>query len=144
MNQDLGIGARSITISTVGVPNAIKKLASHKLQVTLAVSLHAPNQGLREQLIPSAKVYPIEALLDDCAEYFDLTGRRVSFENTLIRGVTAQPEHARCDQNEDTISLAACILDSSESQGTGQYTWQARSRRSPCERYPIQPSGRCS
>eukprot|EP00958_Prasinococcus_capsulatus_P027564 scaffold5660_cov323-Prasinococcus_capsulatus_cf.AAC.3 len=94
LNQDLGIGARSITISTVGVPNAIRRLAEHKLQATLAVSLHAPNQTLRERLVPSAKVYPIGALLDDCLLYFDATGRRVSFEYTLIRGVNDAPEHA--------------------------------------------------
>ena len=52
LNESLGIGARHITISTVGVPNAIMKLASHKLQSTLAISIHAPNQHLREKLVP--------------------------------------------------------------------------------------------
>lgn len=52
LNKQLGIGARHLTISTVGVPNAIAKLAAHKLQSTLAVSLHAPNQALRETLVP--------------------------------------------------------------------------------------------
>lgn len=56
LNKGLGIGARHITISTVGVPNAIAKFAEQKLQSRLAVSLHAPNQKLREDLIPSAKV----------------------------------------------------------------------------------------
>ena len=52
LNQDLGIGARHMTISTVGVPNAIAKLAQHQMQVTLAVSLHAPDQQLRQKLVP--------------------------------------------------------------------------------------------
>ena len=52
LNQDFGIGQRNITISTVGVPNSIMKLASSNLQSTLAISIHAPNQRLREQLIP--------------------------------------------------------------------------------------------
>ncbi|CAI5472530.1 unnamed protein product [Closterium sp. Yama58-4] len=95
LNQDVGIGQRNITISTVGVPNAIARLAQHKLQSTLAVSLHAPNQQLREALVPSAKAYPIEALLADCRGYFNTTGRRVSFEYTLLAGVNDQVEHAR-------------------------------------------------
>ncbi|CAI6011088.1 unnamed protein product [Closterium sp. NIES-65] len=95
LNQDVGIGQRNITISTVGVPNAIARLAQHKLQSTLAVSLHAPNQQLREALVPSAKAYPIEALLADCRAYFNTTGRRVSFEYTLLAGVNDQVEHAR-------------------------------------------------
>ncbi len=52
LNENLGVGQRHITISTVGVPNAIMKLASHNLQSTLAISIHAPNQELREQLVP--------------------------------------------------------------------------------------------
>ncbi|CAM8892863.1 unnamed protein product [Rhodiola kirilowii] len=84
LNKDVEIGQRMITISTVGVPNTIKKLASHKLQSTLAVSLHAPNQKLRETIIPSAKSYPLDALLMDCRDYFQETGRRVTFEYTLL------------------------------------------------------------
>jgi 23S rRNA (adenine2503-C2)-methyltransferase len=63
LNEDLGLSGRAITVSTVGVPNTIRKLAALKLPLTLAVSIHAPNQQLREQLIPSAKVYPIGALM---------------------------------------------------------------------------------
>ncbi|CAM8889561.1 unnamed protein product [Rhodiola kirilowii] len=94
LNKDVEIGQRMITISTVGVPNTIKKLASHKLQSTLAVSLHAPNQKLRETIIPSAKSYPLDALLMDCRDYFQETGRRVTFEYTLLAGVNDEPEHA--------------------------------------------------
>ncbi|KAK8926498.1 hypothetical protein KSP39_PZI019032 [Platanthera zijinensis] len=94
LNKDIRIGQRMMTISTVGVPNTIKMLASHKLQSTLAVSLHAPNQKLREQIIPSAKSYPLNALMNDCKEYFKETGRRVSFEYTLLAGINDAVEHA--------------------------------------------------
>ncbi|MFM6607498.1 MAG: 23S rRNA (adenine(2503)-C(2))-methyltransferase RlmN, partial [Dolichospermum sp.] len=94
INQDVGIGARSLTLSTVGIPSRIRQVAAHQLQITLAVSLHAPNQVLREQLIPSAKPYPIEDLLAECREYVEITGRRVTFEYILLAGVNDLPEHA--------------------------------------------------
>ncbi|KAA8539461.1 hypothetical protein F0562_026153 [Nyssa sinensis] len=94
LNKDVLIGQRMITISTVGVPNTIKKLASHKLQSTLAVSLHAPNQTLRESIVPSAKSYPLDAIMKDCRDYFLETSRRVSFEYTLLAGVNDAVEHA--------------------------------------------------
>ncbi|XP_061997383.1 uncharacterized protein LOC133715081 [Rosa rugosa] len=95
LNKDVQIGQRMMTISTVGVPNTIKRLASHKLQSTLAVSLHAPNQKLRETIVPSAKAYPLSALMKDCSEYFNETNRRVSFEYALLAGVNDAVEHAR-------------------------------------------------
>lgn len=94
LNKDIQIGQRMITISTVGVPNTIKRLASHKLQSTLAVSLHAPNQKLREKIVPSAKAYPLEALMQDCRDYLLETNRRVSFEYTLLAGVNDSVEQA--------------------------------------------------
>eukprot|EP00262_Sarcandra_glabra_P004525 TRINITY_DN1560_c0_g2_i1.p1 TRINITY_DN1560_c0_g2~~TRINITY_DN1560_c0_g2_i1.p1 ORF type:complete len:391 (-),score=43.77 TRINITY_DN1560_c0_g2_i1:380-1552(-) len=94
LNKDVEIGQRMITISTVGVPNTIKMLASHKLQSTLAVSLHAPNQKLRETIVPSAKSYPLDAIMKDCKYYFLETKRRVSFEYTLLAGVNDAIEHA--------------------------------------------------
>ncbi|KAF2601656.1 hypothetical protein F2Q70_00024753 [Brassica cretica] len=94
LNKDIEIGQRMITISTVGVPNTIKKLASHKLQSTLAVSLHAPNQSLREKIVPSAKAYPLEAIMKDCRDYFQETNRRVSFEYALLAGVNDSVENA--------------------------------------------------
>ncbi|XP_010534502.1 PREDICTED: uncharacterized protein LOC104810032 [Tarenaya hassleriana] len=95
LNKDIQIGQRMITISTVGVPNTIKNLASHKLQSTLAVSLHAPNQNLREKIVPSAKVYPLEAIMKDCRDYFQETSRRVSFEYALLAGVNDSVEQAK-------------------------------------------------
>jgi len=94
LNQDVGIGQRSITISTVGIPGRIRRLAQSKLQVTLAVSLHASNQALRAQLIPSARQYPLTALLQECREYVAVTGRRVSFEYILLARVNDLPAHA--------------------------------------------------
>jgi 23S rRNA (adenine2503-C2)-methyltransferase len=94
INQDVGIGMRSLTISTVGIPGRIRQLAEHHLQVTLAISLHASNQQVREQLIPSAKRYPLDALLDECREYVKITGRRVTFEYILLAGLNDLPEHA--------------------------------------------------
>nr|XP_009380640.1 PREDICTED: uncharacterized protein LOC103968982 isoform X2 [Musa acuminata subsp. malaccensis] len=93
-SQDVQIGQRMMTISTVGVPNTIKMLATHKLQSTLAVSLHAPNQKLRETIVPSAKSYPLNALIDDCKHYFSETRRRVTFEYTLLAGINDGVEHA--------------------------------------------------
>ena len=95
LNKDVGIGGRRFTISTVGVPNALSKLAAHKLQATLAVSLHAPDQALREKLVPSAKAYPLENLLEDCKRYKDVTGKRVTFEYTLLQGENDSVEHAK-------------------------------------------------
>jgi len=94
LNEDVGISQRSMTLSTVGIRDRIRQLAQYQLQVTLAVSLHASNQALREQLIPSARPYPLEDLLAECREYVQLTGRRITFEYILLGGVNDLPEHA--------------------------------------------------
>ncbi|MEL6381013.1 MAG: 23S rRNA (adenine(2503)-C(2))-methyltransferase RlmN [Cyanobacteria bacterium J06626_18] len=94
LNQDIGIGQRSITLSTVGIPGRISQLAEEQLQVTLAVSLHASNQPLRETLIPSACRYPLEALIEECYEYVHHAGRRVTFEYILLAGLNDLPQHA--------------------------------------------------
>ena len=94
LNKEVGIGSRHITISTVGVRGAIERLARAKLQSTLAISLHAPNQELRERLIPSAKAYPMQELLNDAQQYFIATGRRVTFEYTLLAGVNDSIQQA--------------------------------------------------
>jgi 23S rRNA (adenine2503-C2)-methyltransferase len=97
---DLGMAQRQITVSTVGVPRSLPTLAERALerlgraQFTLAVSLHAPDQRLREELIPTAHAYPMEALLDDCRHYVALTGRRVSFEYILLGGLNDHPRQA--------------------------------------------------
>ena len=100
LTNDIGIGQRKITVSTVGIPNTLPdlaKLAQERLgrvKFTLAVSLHASNQDLRESIIPSASSYPITSLLKDCKKYIELTGRRVSFEYILLGGLNDQDIHA--------------------------------------------------
>jgi len=94
LNTDVGIGQRAMTLSTVGIPGHIRQLAQHQLQVTLAVSLHASNQALRETLIPTARRYPLAALIDECREYVQITGRRISFEYILLAELNDRPEHA--------------------------------------------------
>ncbi len=100
LGQDLGIGQRRLTVSTVGVPRALPALAERALerlgraQFTLAVSLHAPDQPLRQELIPTASAYPIEQLLEDCRHWVAVTGRRVSFEYILLGGLNDRPRQA--------------------------------------------------
>ncbi len=91
----LGISARKITISTVGLPQAITKLASElDLPVTLALSLHAPNDTLRRELIPWADYTTIDDLLAACDAWFEKTGREITLEYILLGGVNDQTEHA--------------------------------------------------
>ena len=91
----LNIGARRITVSTVGVPSRIRKLAKEELPINLAISLHAPNEPLRKQLIPWAEHFALDDILDAAGFYFDRTGREVTLEYILLSGVNDQPEHAR-------------------------------------------------
>ncbi len=91
----LGISARKITISTVGLPKAIERLAEElELPVTLALSLHAPNDELRRTLIPWAEYTTIDALFDACDRWFKKTGREITLEYTLLGGVNDRAEHA--------------------------------------------------
>jgi len=94
LNQDVGIGQRCLTVSTVGIPQQIPRLAAEQLQITLAISLHASNQSLREQLIPSGGGYLLSQLIADCREYVQRTRRRVTFEYILLAGVNDTPDHA--------------------------------------------------
>lgn len=91
----LNIGARHITLSTCGLVPAIRELAARKLPITLSVSLHAPNDELRDQIMPVNKKYPITELLTACREYISITKRRVTFEYALIRGFNDSRELAR-------------------------------------------------
>ena len=82
-----GLGARHITVSTCGLVPKIKEFADLKTQVNLAISLHAPNDVIRQQIMPISKAYSIEELLDACRYYVDKTGRRITFEYSLFRDV---------------------------------------------------------
>ena len=105
-----GLGARRITVSTVGVPARIRDLANESLAINLALSLHAPNEPLRKQLIPWANHFPLDEILDACRYYFDQTGREIMLEYILLHGVNDQPEHARelvqvCRTMRATVNL---------------------------------------
>ena len=91
----LGISARRITVSTVGVPAAIRRFAGFDIPVTLALSLHAPNDDLRREIIPWAEYSTVEELLDACRAYFDSCGREITLEYILLGGLNDQVEHAR-------------------------------------------------
>ena len=91
----LGIGGRRITVSTIGQPEAIRRLATFAVPVTLAVSLHAPEDAIRRQLIPWAAHASISEILGACGDYFESTGREITFEYLLLRGINDRPHHAR-------------------------------------------------
>lgn len=91
----MGLGARRITISTVGLPEKIRELAALDRQFNLAVSLHAPNNDLRDRLVKVNHKIGIEAILDAADEYFAKTGRRVTYEYVLLSGVNDGPDEAR-------------------------------------------------
>lgn len=94
--EGLGIGARRITISTVGLPQAIRKLGEElDLPVTLALSLHAPSDDLRRELIPWAEYTTIAELLSACQAWFQKTGREITLEYTLLGQLNDQSDHAR-------------------------------------------------
>ena len=88
--EGLGLAARHITVSTVGLVPAIDRLAGEGLQVTLALSLHAPDDELRSELVPINTRWSVDQALDAAKRYFDATGRRVSIEYALIRDVNDQ------------------------------------------------------
>ena len=88
------ISQRNVTVSTCGIVPRIRQLAEEKLQITLALSLHASNQKKRLELMPIARTYDISQVLDACAFYFQETGRRVTFEYSLVEGVNDAPEQA--------------------------------------------------
>ncbi len=91
----LGISPRRITISTVGLPEAIHRLADEKSRYNLAVSLHAPDDALRHELVKVSKNIPLADILDAADRYFEVSGRRLTFEYVLLAGRNDQPDHAR-------------------------------------------------
>ena len=92
--KGLHISQRNITVSTCGLTEKIRALADEKLQITLALSLHASTQEKRKKLMPVANRYELEDVLDACRYYFEKTGRRVSFEYSLVSGVNDTPQDA--------------------------------------------------
>ena len=94
-DKGLNISQRNITVSTCGLVPRIKQLAELKLQITLAISLHAPNDELRKTMMPIAYTYSIEQIMDACRYYLSQTARRISFEYSLVKGVNDSSECAR-------------------------------------------------
>jgi 23S rRNA (adenine2503-C2)-methyltransferase len=95
IHDHLGISARHLTLSTVGIVPGIRRLAGEALPVNLAVSLHAANDELRDRLVPINRRYPLEVLTAACADYVEAKRRRLSFEWALIDGVNDRPSDAR-------------------------------------------------
>lgn len=91
----LNISQRNITVSTCGLVEKIKKLAEEDLQITLALSLHAPNDEVRKELMPVANAYSIDSVIEACDYYFKKTGRRITFEYSLVEGVNDSAEYAK-------------------------------------------------
>lgn len=103
IHAHLGLSARHITVSTVGVAPGVRRLAGEALPVNLAVSLHAARNELRDQLVPLNRRYPLGVLMDACASYLQAKGRRLSFEWALIAGVN---DTARDASELATLALA--------------------------------------
>ena len=97
VNDPMGmnISMRHISLSTCGLVPKIRQLAEKKLQLTLSVSLHAPSDEVRNTIMPVNKAYPTEELLAACRDYYNITGRRISFEYAMINGVNDRPEDAK-------------------------------------------------
>ncbi len=98
LHGDMGLSARHLTLSTVGIVPGIRRLATETLPVNLAVSLHAANNVLRDELVPINRRYPLEVLADACVEYVRASGRRLSIEWAMIDGVN--------DRSSDAAELA--------------------------------------
>ncbi|MDD3183751.1 MAG: 23S rRNA (adenine(2503)-C(2))-methyltransferase RlmN [Anaerostipes sp.] len=91
----LNISQRNLTVSTCGIVPKIQSLADEKLQITLAISLHAPNDAMRKELMPIAYQYSMDELLDACKYYFEQTKRRMTFEYSLVAGVNDTSSNAK-------------------------------------------------
>jgi 23S rRNA (adenine2503-C2)-methyltransferase len=94
-DDGFNLGARRITISTVGLVPGIRRLAEERKQIGLAVSLHAPTDELRDELVPVNRRYPLAQLMAACRHYVERTRRRISFEYALIQGINDSPAQAR-------------------------------------------------
>ena len=120
LHGEMGLSARHLTLSTVGIVPGIRRLAAESLPVNLAVSLHAANDALRDELVPINRRYPLGVLAEACAEYVAASGRRLSIEWALIDGVN--------DRDSDAAELAGF----------------ARPAGRPRQPHPAQPDARAT
>jgi 23S rRNA (adenine2503-C2)-methyltransferase len=93
--EGMNISMRHISLSTCGLVPKIDELAAKKLQISLAISLHGPNNEIRSRIMPVNNAYPIEQLLEACRRYYEATSRRIHFEYAMIDGVNDTEDHAR-------------------------------------------------
>ena len=93
--EGMNISMRHISLSTCGLIPKIDELAEHKLQISLAISLHGPNNEIRNQIMPVNKAYPVEELMAACRRYYDKTSRRIHFEYAMINGLNDSPQQAK-------------------------------------------------
>ena len=93
--EGMNISMRHISLSTCGLVPKIDELAEHKLQISLAISLHGPNNEIRSKIMPVNKAYPVEELIAACRRYYDKTSRRIHFEYAMINGLNDSPEQAK-------------------------------------------------
>ena len=128
LHDDFGLSARHLTVSTVGVVPGMRRLAQHHLPVTLAVSLHAPDDDLRATLVPLNRRYPINSVLDAAREYAAIKGRRVTFEYACIAGVNDLPEQAEALARRLTGLRGGAHVNLIPLNPTGEFEGQAPDR----------------
>lgn len=119
-DSGLNIGTRHITLSTCGIVPKIYELAEHHFGITLSVSLHAPNDQIRRKTMPIARKYSIDELLQACRDYFKTTGRRVSFEYSMISGVNDSDSNAKeLAQRLEEMNCHVNLIPVNTVEGTG-------------------------
>jgi 23S rRNA (adenine2503-C2)-methyltransferase len=123
----LAIGARRISVSTCGIVPGIERLAGEPEQFNLAVSLHAPTQDLRERMMPVAKAYPLDRLMNACRDYAERTGRKIFFEYLLISGLNDSAETA--EDLADLMNHPLYHVNLIKYHSTGDYVTAPRERR---------------
>ena len=126
-SRGYNLGVRRITISTVGIPPSIERLSRERLQVGLAVSLHAPDDSFRDRLVPINRRYPLRELMAACRGYVKRTGRRVTFEYALVQGVNDSRQQAA--QLADLLDGLLCHVNLMPLNPIPDSPWQASSKK---------------
>jgi len=124
--ETVGLGSRRISVSTAGIIPGIKKIAGEKLQINLAISLHAANDGLRADLMPVAKKYSLRELFRAVDDYINKTGRRVMFEYLLLKGVNDSDLDAQ--QLAKLMQRPLCLVNLIPYNPTGYFQPSSRER----------------